>query len=283
MSGTPSRGGLRSGLRRTLFGLSTLLGRPRGFFIPYRYAGSVAPQAYPALEPIFQAAEPEFRSLVAIAETFRDDILAIGRGNGSARFDQDWFPRLDAIAAYSLVRHTKPRRIVEIGSGHSTRFMARAVQDGGLATEIVAIDPKPRADLGRLAIRHERSLLADADPAVFAALGPGDSLFVDSSHVAMPGTDVDRLVGDLLPRLPAGVLVHVHDILLPDAYPAEWAWRGYNEATVMAALIGSGGYELVFSSHWVATRLPAWLATGVIGNIPLLSGAHETSLWLRKR
>jgi hypothetical protein len=161
--------------------------------------------------------------------------------------------------------------------------MAQAVQDGGLATGIVAIDPKPRAALGRLNVRHEASLLGDADPAVFAALEPGDILFVDSSHVAMPGTDVDRLVGDLLPRLPAGVLIHVHDILLPDPYPAGWAWRGYNEATIVAALIGSAGYQLMFSSHWVATRHPDWLASGVVGQLPLLPGAHDTSLWLRKR
>ncbi len=283
MSGTPPVASLRAGIRRTIFGLSTLLGRPRGFFIPYRYAGFATPQPYPALEPLFRAAEPEFRSLIATAESFHDDLLGILSGNGPARFDQDWFPRLDAVAAYSLVRHAKPRVIVEIGSGHSTRFMARAVQDGSLATEIVAIDPQPRASLGRLNVRHEASLLGDADPALFAALEAGDILFIDSSHVAMPGTDVDRLVGDLLPRLPAGVLIHVHDVLLPDAYPAEWAWRGYNEATVVAALIGSGGYELVFSSHWVASRHPAWLTTGVIGNLPLLPGAHETSLWLRKR
>ena len=45
------------------------------------------------------------------------------------------------------MRETKPARIVEVGSGHSTRFMARAVRDGGLATAITAIDPAPRADI----------------------------------------------------------------------------------------------------------------------------------------
>ena len=283
MRSRPGRAGLREELRRAAFGLSTLLGRPRGFFIPYRYAATVAATDYPALEPRFRAAEPGFRGLVAVAESYRTDILRILGGQGPARFDQDWFPRLDALMAYVLVRQEKPRHIVEIGSGHSTRFMARAVQDGGIPTQIVAIDPSPRASLAGLRVRHERALLGDADPALFAALGPGDLLFVDSSHVAMPGTDVDRLVGDILPRLSAGVLVHIHDILLPDAYPPEWDWRAYNEATVVAALIGSGGYDLVFSSHWVASRHPGWLASGIAGQLPLLPGARETSLWLRKR
>lgn len=282
MSG--GRAGLRPGARRLGFGLATLLGaKPLGFFIPYRFAASALPAPYPALEPLFRSAEVGFRAFVARLESYAPDLLAILGGPGPARFDQDWFARLDAAAAYTLVRHERPRRIVEIGSGHSTRFLARAVADGGLATTIVAIDPSPRARLAGLGVRHERCLLSQADPALFAALEPGDVLFVDSSHVAMPGTDVDRIVGDILPRLPAGVWVHVHDILLPDAYPAEWAWRAYNEAAVVAALLGGGRYELVFSSHWVASRHPGWLAGGVVGRLPLLPGARETSLWLTTR
>jgi predicted O-methyltransferase YrrM len=181
-----------------------------------------------------------------------------------------------------MMREEKPARVVEIGSGHSTRFLARAVLDGALTAAIVAIDPAPRASLSALKVQHEPALLAEADPTLLAVLGSGDVLFVDSSHVAMPGTDVDRIFADLLPRLPAGIIVHVHDILLPDAYPAAWAWRGYNEATVVAALVGSGAYELLFSSHWVVSRQPDWLASGILADVPLQPGARETSLWLRK-
>ena len=46
-----------------------------------------------------------------------------------------------------MVRSLRPRRIVEVGSGHSTRFLARAVADGGLDTRITAIDPRPRASI----------------------------------------------------------------------------------------------------------------------------------------
>lgn len=278
--GTP---GPRERLRRAAFGLSTLLGRPRGFFIPHRYAASVAPLPYPALEPPFRAAEPGFRRMMAILESYAPDLLRILGGSGPARFDQDWFPALDAAAAYAIVRSERPRRIVEIGSGHSTRFLARAVRDGGLATAITAIDPAPRASLAGLGVRHEARTLAEADPALLAGLAASDILFIDSSHVAMPGTDVDRLVGTVLPDLPPGTLVHVHDICLPDAYPAEWAWRGYNEATVVAALLQGGAFEPVFASHWVRTRRPDWLAAGIVGRLPLIPGARETSLWLRKR
>lgn len=270
--------------RRLRFGLSTLLGiRPLGFFIPYRYAGSVQPAGYPALRPLFEAAQPRFAEVLDAIESHAGDFRAILEGRGPARFDQSWFPRLDAAAAYAIVRREKPGRIVEIGSGHSTRFMAQAVRDGELPTRIACIDPAPRAVLDRLDVEHRPVLLRDADPSLFERLGPGDILFVDSSHIAMPGTDVDRLFLDILPRLAGGALVHVHDIALPYSYPAEWAWRSYNEQLLVGALLQGGGFELVFASCYVARDLLPLRPGGVLSRLPLPPGAHETSLWLRKR
>lgn len=269
--------------RGLIFGLQTVLGlSAKGFFIPYRYAASVTPVGYPALEPLFAAAAPAIRDVLRAINDCRSAFAAIDGTEGGARWNQDWFPRLDAAAAYALVRVHTPRRIVEIGSGHSTRFMARAVADGGLATEIVCIDPAPRAAITRLAVTHVKAVLADADPAVFEGLAESDILFIDSSHIAMPGTDVDRLFLDVLPRLPSGVLLHVHDVLLPDAYPREWAWRGYNEQLVVGALLQGSGWDLVFASRYATTRLGEEVAKAV-GDLPLLPGAFETSLWLRKR
>lgn len=276
---------MRTGWRRLWFGLSTVLGfRPRGFFIPYRYAGSVATEDYPALRPFFQNAEPRFEEILADIDRHGNEIRRILRGEAPARFDQSWFPRLDAAAAYAIVRREKPARIVEIGSGHSTRFLARAVADGELATRITCIDPAPRASLHRLRVEveHLPVLLGDADATVFDRLEAGDVLFVDSSHIAMPGTDVDRLFLDVLPRLKRGVLVHVHDVTLPSAYPRQWAWRGYNEQLLVGALLQGGGYELLFSSHYVKTALASAVTRGVLAEIPLVEDAPETSLWLRK-
>jgi hypothetical protein len=269
--------------RRLRFGLSTLLGvRPLGFFIPYRYAESVQPLDYPALRPLFEAARPAFGQVLLAIEEYADDLRRIRDGQGPARFDQDWFPRLDAAAAYAIVRREKPGRIVEIGSGHSTRFMAQAVADGNLPTTITCIDPAPRAALKRLKVNHQPVLLRDADPEIFEHLRAGDILFIDSSHIAMPGTDVDRLFLDILPRLAGGTLIHIHDITLPERYPADWAWRGYNEQISVGTLLQGGGYEPVFASHFVAAASKIRL-TGILADLPLSPSAHETSLWLRKR
>lgn len=263
-------------LRRLRLGLATLLGRPRGWFIPHRYAASCAPPPrYDALEPAFDAARDDMLALLARARAHAEDFARFGGPPPSPRFEQDWFPRLDLAIAYTLVRARRPARIVEIGSGHSTRGLARAVADGGLATRITAIDPAPRADIAGLGIELIRKPVQQALP--LPTLAAGDFLMIDSSHVLMPGSDVDVLFNAVLPGLPAGVLVHVHDVFLPDAYPEAWAWRGYNEQNALAGFVAGGGWRLVWSSRYAVTRLAASL------DLPLPSGAFETSLWLERR
>ncbi len=199
------------------------------------------------------------------------------------RWNQDWFPRTDAAVAYTIARTLAPARIVEIGCGHSTRFFARAADDGGLATRIAAIDPAPRADLTGIArVELHRTTLQEAGEAPFSDLAAGDILAVDSSHILMPGTDVDILLNRIMPALPAGIHVHIHDIFLPDPYPADWEWRGYNEQQGVAGMITGGGWGVEFASHYAVTRMAGRVAGGVLGRLPLSPGAREASLWLKK-
>ena len=215
--------------------------------------------------------------LLSSIEDYRAELEAIGFEPPPApRWNQDWFPRLDAAAAYAMVRNTRPRRIVEVGSGHSTRFLARAVADGGLDTRITAIDPQPRATLAGLAVEWLRTPVERL--ASFPALEADDILFIDSSHQRKPGNDVDYLFERVLPRLPAGVRVHFHDIFLPDDYPAEWAWRRYDEQAHVKQLIDEGRFRVEFSSHAVS-QTPL---EGVLARLPLMPGALESSLWLTK-
>ena len=278
----------RTTWRRLGLGLATVLGLGRrGYFLPYRYAGAVpdisACPPYRAVEAHFAARGPAFAAALDALAEYADALRSIGtpRRGSRARWDQDWFPRLDAALAYLMVRRHRPRRLIEIGSGHSTRFVALAARDGGLDTAITAIDPAPRADLAGAGITLRREIVQRTGLGPFRALGPGDMLMVDSSHILMPGSDVDVALNAILPLLPAGALVHFHDIFLPDDYPAAWAWRGYNEQTAIASLLGSG-YEVLFASHYVATRMAGAVASSVAGSLPLVAGAHESGLWLRK-
>lgn len=277
--------------RRLGFGLATVLGLARrGFFIPYRYAAALPGgddrTGYTSVEALFAGCEGEFRELLASIEQFADDLLSIGDQPPPApRWTQDWFPRVDAAAAYALVRQGAPDRIVEVGSGHSTRFLARAVADAGHSTRMTTIDPAPRAKLLGLADRVTliRNTVQAVGIGAFTELAAGDMLVIDSSHILMPGTDVDFLLNRVLPALPSGVLVHFHDIFLPDDYPTDWAWRAYNEQLGVAALLSGGVFEPLFASHYVVTRLGETVARAVVGRLPLQPGARESSLWLRKR
>ena len=210
-------------------------------------------------------------------EDLAPDLLRIGSDAPPApRWDQDWFPRLDAAAAYAIVRMTRPRRIVEVGSGHSTRFLARAVADGALGTEIMSIDPEPRASIPTIVNWLQMPVQA-CDVQLFQSLEPADILFIDSSHQVKPASDVQFLLDEALPRLASGVRVHFHDVFLPDDYPPDWAWRRYNEQQAVARLLADS-YVLEFSSHQASKSL-----NGVLARLPLVPGAHESSVWLTKR
>jgi hypothetical protein len=232
---------------------------------------------------VIAAGAPAFAAHLEAIELLAAALETIGADAPPApRWNQDWFPRLDAAAAYAMVRRHRPARIVEVGSGHSTRFLARAVADGALDTRITAIDPRPRATLEGLPVELLRTPVQAAGRAPFAALRAGDFLFVDSSHQRYPGSDVAFIFDEVLPDLPGDILVHFHDIFLPGDYPQSWAWRRYNEQSSVAALIAGGTYAVEFSSAWIVSTRPDWLAKGILARLPLVPGAFESSLWLRR-
>jgi predicted O-methyltransferase YrrM len=272
---------LRGRWRRLKLGLPTILGlRPRGWFIPHRYADLIAaPGAhapYPVVEALFERSAAQFAEVLDRMDAETDLAQAL-----DGLLDQSWFPALDAAVAYTLVRARRPKRIVEVGSGHSTRVLSRAAAENA---EIVAIDPEPRADIGGLAnVRILRAPLQQAPADAFSELARGDVLFIDSSHILMPGSDVDLLLNRLLPRLPSGVMVHLHDVFLPFDYPPEWGWRNYNEQQGVVPLLASGAYRPLFSSVWSERRLAARLANARSARLPRPAEALATSLWLEKQ
>ena len=271
---------LRGRWRRLALGLPTVLGlKTRGWVIPHRYAPLLPPpgaqQPYPVIERLFERNTATFIGVLDAVDAHAAQLEGLKN-----LFDQSWFPSLDAAVAYTLVRERKPQRIVEVGSGHSTRVLSRAL--GGVG-EIVAIDPAPRADIIDLpGVRVVPSTLQAAPLELFDGLRAGDALFIDSSHILMPGSDVDILLNRVLPMLPAGVLIHIHDIFLPFDYPPIWGWRAYNEQQGVLPLLASGAYRPLFASAWAERRLGARLETSVVPRLPRPSDAIAASLWLEK-
>lgn len=271
---------LRGRWRRLALGLPTVLGlAPRGWFIPHRYAPLLPPPGtqppYPAIEQLFERHAGAFDAMIDAVDSHAAGIEGL-----KSLLGQAWFPSLDAAVAYALVRERKPQRIIEVGSGHSTRILARAECGVG---EIVAVDPMPRADVAGLpGVRVVPSTLQAAPADLFEGLHAGDVLFIDSSHILMPGSDVDILLNRVLPRLPAGALVHIHDIFLPFDYPPIWGWRNYNEQQGVVPLLSTGAWRPLFSSVWAARRMGERLAASVVARLPQPVEAMATSLWLEK-
>lgn len=267
--------------RRLRMGAQTLTGlRAQGFFLPYRHADEIprpAPRSA-AIEARIEAARPDFEALLDAMAAHGEALRGLGGPAPLPRWEQDWFPRLDGAAAWTLARTVPPARIVEVGSGHSTRFLAHAVAAAGARCAQTCIDPAPRARLLDLPVAWRRKVLGPEDMDLFDALGPGDMAVFDSSHLLMPGSDVDLILNAILPRLARGVRIHVHDVFLPDDYPADWAWRGYNEQNGLAPWLLSGAMRPIWASAFAATRMEAG-ARDPIRDLPW-AGAPESSLWL---
>lgn len=191
------------------------------------------------------------------------------------------YKALDAAILYSLVRKLKPRNIIEIGSGDSTRLISGAVRANeaeGDACRYEAIDPFPcdyvRGGLAGLSrLRVEK--IEDVPLEDFERLGAGDILFIDSSHVLKTGGDVEYEYLELLPRLGGGVYVHIHDIYLPMEYPAEYFDRGYyltEQYLLQAFLAFNERFEVVWGSHFMHVEHPDLLREAV--------SAYGTDTWL---
>jgi Methyltransferase domain len=180
--------------------------------------------------------------------------------------DNGFYDYGSAILLYGVMRHTSPRRIVEVGSGFSSALMLDVNErflDG--RTECTFVEPfsenrllevlRP-GDEDRVTIVRE--FLQDVDLSLFDDLEAGDILFVDSSHVSKMGSDVHLLISEVMPHLPAGAWVHVHDVFYPFEYPPNWAanWikdgRAWNEAYHLRAFLEhNDAFRIEFFSDYL--------------------------------
>ncbi|MGC4888899.1 class I SAM-dependent methyltransferase [Micromonospora sp. DT227] len=206
--------------------------------------------------------------------------------SGEPYWRNGWLPPLDALALYGFLVEHEPARYVEIGSGNSTKFARRAVRDHGLRTRITSIDPAPRASVDVLCDDVVRAPLERADLGLFDELDAGDVVFFDGSHRSFMGSDVTVFFFEVLPRLRPGVLVQVHDIMLPRDYPPQWRHRHYNEQYLLAAflLAAPERWEIELPNAFVAgdpelreVAAPLWRRLGLTEHF------LPASFWLRPR
>jgi predicted O-methyltransferase YrrM len=196
----------------------------------------------------------------------------------------EMFTAADAALYRAILRHFRPKRVIEIGSGYSTAIAldtADAHLDG---LDLTCVEPYPerllslleKGDAARLNLL--RRPVQDVPLDTYAALETGDVLFIDSTHVAKAGSDVVWIFFEVLPHLAPGVIVHVHDVFWPFEYPREWLaeHRDWTEDYLLRAfLLGNSQWEMLLFGSWLwkehPSVIPADLRAGVPGSIWLRS------------
>lgn len=288
-------GALRTGaLRRYARSLGFDLVR-RGFYSPVPDAAELPEEIWgrrSALEGIEFDPAAQLRLVrEELAPYVGEFDPAFDTGTRHGRFDMrnGAYEEVDCELLYAIVRRFRPRRIVELGSGFSSFVIAHActVNAGdGSACDYRVFDPYPRPwieeglpGLGG----HEAVGAEDVPMGTFEALGEDDLLVVDTTHVVKIGSEVNRIVLDVLPRLSAGVLVHFHDIFMPWEYHREWIegeWKWNEQYLLQAFLAMNPGYEVLLSSQALVREQGDELRP----LIPTLRPASAPSaLWIRRR
>jgi predicted O-methyltransferase YrrM len=227
------------------------------------------------LTSIFPLYEGEF------IELFNEDT----RTHTAYRSPSPNFSGIDAAVLYSMVRHFRPRAMIEVGGGFSTRISAAAALRNN-STALTCIEPYPDKVLasGFPGLqRLIRQQVQAVDLSLFESLSSADILFIDSSHVAKCGSDVVYLCLEVLPRLKPGVIVHVHDIFFPREYPESWIRESrffWNEQYLVQAFLSfNNSFEVLFCTSYVLEKRRPEAARAFSGFDPV-SGS---SLWLRRR
>ena len=199
-----------------------------------------------------------------------------------------FFEYADAWSSYAMLRRYRPKRVVEIGSGFSSALMLDVSDEflGG-ETRFAFIEPYPERLFGLLSPEdRERcdvlvQLVQDVSMETFTGLGVNDILFIDSSHVSKVGSDVNFLFHEVLPRLAAGVIVHVHDVLWPFEYPVEWLREGraWNEVYLLRSFLQfNGTFDILLYNSFLKERAPELFEGQMRGFIERPGG----SFWMRK-
>ncbi len=186
------------------------------------------------------------------------------RGSGTYHAQNEMFGYSSAALLHSMIRAHACRRVIEIGGGYSSIISLAALRRNFSDTTFTCVEPYPRPWLesailnagGKLVREPVQSLPAG----LFDELEAGDLLFIDSSHVAKLGSDVNYLFLEVLPRLKPGVLLHVHDIYIPYEYPAEHFFSEHkifwNEQYLLQAILSSNpSYEILLPGFYVQTHL----------------------------
>lgn len=205
--------------------------------------------------------------------------------------ENSMFGYVSAAAMHCFVRHYRPRKIVEVGAGYSTRVLAGAARLNSLdgnGSNLTAIDPFP-SRLPSNGVPGLSSLIAervqDVNTDIFTCLQENDILSIDTSHVVKTGGDVTYLYLKIIPRLAPGVIVHIHDIFFPCDYPLVWLEkrRFWNEQYLLQAFLSHNkSFQVLWGQKYAEIYAPE-LYKSVFGDRTSYEENYDSySFWMRR-
>jgi hypothetical protein len=267
----------------------TLFSEYKVEFIP-RYGHGKPPHAQ--LYNIINANREEYASFLSASLEFKDRIreikkLADEKDANHPGWNNGMLPGLDIVGIYAMLAIKKPKRYIEVGSGNSTKVAYKAKKDCGLDTEIISIDPMPRAEIDQLTDKVIREPFENINYDEVLNLEAGEILFIDNSHRILPNSDSMVFFMEILPRLKKGVIVHIHDIYLPCDYPQFMCDRFYTEqyGLAMYILANPEKYATILPNYFISEDPELSKLIEPMWDHPNLEGVerHGGSYWIEIR
>ena len=246
--------------------------------------------AHPELYEIINSNRHLYKDFLQQALSYSNALVTIKDGKSETdktqpAWNNGFLPGLDVIGIYLMLSHFKPSKYMEVGSGNSTKVAFKAIKDQRLSTEIISIDPMPRAEIDQLANRIIRQPLEEIDLSIFTELNENDILFIDNSHRILPNSDATVFFLEVMPRLRKGVIVHIRDIYLPYDYPQFMCDRFYSEQYGLAIylLANAKKFEPLLPNYFISEdKELSVILDPVWQHANLLSvERHGGSFWLR--
>lgn len=214
--------------------------------------------AHPELLKIVESDRENYKKIIDKAISLKETIWTIKDAKDETDstkpiWNNGFLPGLDIIGIYTLMTLVKPKKYIEIGSGNSTKVAYKAKIEQKLSTEIISIDPMPRAEIDNLANRVIRKPFENIDFNILEEFEEDDILFVDNSHRILPNSDSMVFFLEILPKLKKGVIVHIHDIYLPYDYPQFMCDRFYSEqyGLAMYLLANPKKYKTILPNYFI--------------------------------
>ena len=246
--------------------------------------------AHKELYEIINANRGLYKEFLETALSYKDKIQKIQKSDDNVdvnnpSWNNDFLPGLDIVSIYAMLAINNPKKYVEVGSGNSTKVAHLAKKDNDLNTEIISIDPMPRAEIDHIADTVIRKPFEHIDYSTILDLEENDILFIDNSHRVLPNSDSMVFFLEILPKLKKGVIVHIHDIYLPYDYPQFMCDRFYSEQYGLAIylLANPEKYSTILPNYFISEDDELSRIVEPFWNHENLHGVerHGGSFWLR--